>query len=286
MKKISLSLLFCLASMAASAQSPVSEALPFMQMDFNPVSLAMGSSGLPTAAILLQGDTRLAAGVAYENYMPELGSTQYIIGGVAGAVGNFGASLGFTRGTGEDITGERFTPSETLVNAGFSYAVTRTLSAGINVKFAREQLLSDYSLQAVAADLFVAGKVDAFDFAAGVCSVGTQVESESTGSFNLPSAATAGCGYVYDADSFSVCTRAKADYYFSGYLAAGIGAELLYDGMFAVRAGYHYGGESIIPNFASAGLGLHVGEFTLDAAYIFASDALKNSFSICAGVKF
>ena len=119
----------------------------------------------------------------------------------------------------------------------------------------------------MAADLFVAGKVDAFDFAAGVCSVGTQVESESTGSFNLPSAATAGCGYVYDADSFSVCTRAKADYYFSGYLAAGIGAELLYDGMFAVRAGYHYGGESIIPNFASAGLGLHVGEFALGAAY-------------------
>ena len=287
MKKISLTLLAGILCLAASAQEPVSEALPFMQMDFNPSSIAMGSTRIPSAAILHLSGTKLAADVAYESYMPELSGTQYVSGGAAGTYGKFGASIGFTRGTGDEITGERFTPSEILVNAGLSYAVTPMIAAGVNVKYAKEQLLSNYSNNAVAADVFVAGKLDAFDFAAGVSSLGGQVESESTGKFNLPSAVTLGCGYLYDLNE-EIClyARLRGDYYFSGNPAAGLGVEGWYKGMFAVRAGYHYGGESVIPNFASAGLGARIGEFPFDAAYIFASEALMNSFSICAGVRF
>ena len=52
------------------------------------------------------------------------------------------------------------------------------------------------------------------------------------------------------------------------------------------RAGYHYGGETILPSFASAGLGLCLGHLELDAAYVFASDVLGNSFSLKIGVWF
>ena len=48
MKKISLTLLAGILCLAASAQEPVSEALPFMQMDFNPSSIAMGSTRIPS----------------------------------------------------------------------------------------------------------------------------------------------------------------------------------------------------------------------------------------------
>ena len=286
MKKISLTILSGIICLTASAQELVSEALPFMQMDFNPSSVAMGSTRIPGAPILPLSGTKLAAGVAYESYMPDFGGTQYVSGGVAGTYGRFGASLGFTRGTGDEITGERFTPSEILVNAGVSYAISPVIAAGVNVKYAKEQLLSNYSNNAVAADFFVAGKVDALDFAAGVTSVGGQVESESTGKFNLPSAVTLGCGYLYEFDKISLAARVKGDYYFSGNLAAGLGVEGWYEGLVAVRAGYHYGGDSIIPDFASIGLGVRLGEFTLDAAYLFASEVLQNSFSICAGVRF
>lgn len=286
MRKISLILVSGILCLAASAQDLVSEALPFMQMDFNTSSIAMGSTRIPGAAVLPLSDTKLAAGVAYESYMPDLSNTRYISGGVAGVKGRLGASLGFTRGTGDEISGERFSPSEILVNAGISYAITPMIAAGINVKYAKEQLLSNYSNNAVAADLFVAGKVDAFDFAAGVSSIGTPVESENTGKFNLPSAATLGCGFSAGTGELSICARARGDYYFSGNLAAGLGFEGWYKGLVALRAGYHYGGESIIPDFASAGIGARLGEFTIDAAYIFASEALMNSFSVCAGVRF
>ena len=286
MRKISLILLSGILCMAASAQELVSEALPFMQIDFNPVSTSMGSSIVPSAAVLPLGSTRLAAGVAYENYMPDLGSTQYISGGVAGKAGRIGASLNFTRGTGEEISAERFTPSEVLVNAGVSYAFNPMIAAGINVKYAKEQLLSDYSNHAVAADMFLSGKLENMELTAGVSSIGSRVQSKNTGNFNLPSAVTAGGAYLIAAEDYTVLARARADYYFSGHLAAGAGAEFCYNNMFSFRAGYHYGGESIIPSFASIGAGLHIGEFTLDAAYIFASEALAGSFSICAGVRF
>ena len=59
-----------------------------------------------------------------------------------------------------------------------------------------------------------------------------------------------------------------------------------YDGLVFARAGYHYGGDSLVPTFASAGLGLKIGEFTLDAAYLFASDILGGTFSVGVGVRF
>ena len=284
MKKLYSMILALSLPLGMSAQT--SEALPFMQLDFQPASLAMGSSHVHSAATLPLGASPLDAGVAFETYMPAISATNYISGGVAGLLDKIGLSLGFTRGSGEPVTGEQFTPSEVLINVGASYAVLDWLAAGVNVKFAKEQLLSNYSNSAFAADMFVAGKVSEFDFAAGLSSVGQKVASSSTGSFSLPSAATVGCGYVYSEDILSICARAKADYYFSGAVAAGFGAEFCYSGTALVRAGYHYGGDSIIPSFASAGLGVRFREFTLDAAYLFASDILANSFAISAGVRF
>ena len=84
MKKIFLTILSGIICLTASAQELVSEALPFMQMDFNPSSVAMGSTRIPGAAILPLSGTKLAAGVAYESYMPDFGGTQYVSGGVAG----------------------------------------------------------------------------------------------------------------------------------------------------------------------------------------------------------
>jgi hypothetical protein len=285
MKKIYLTLSSCLLCIVAIAQNPVSEALPFVQLDYNPASISMGSTYIGSAAMVPLSDSNLNAGALYQSYMPEIDGTQYMGVGVSGKKDALGLSLAFVRGKGAGITGEKFSPSEMMLNIGAGYAFTENLSAGINVKYARDQILSDYSHGAVAADIFVAGKMDRFDYAGGVSSIGQKVASESTGSFRLPSAATLGCGYTVG-EEHVLRTRVKADFYFSKAVAAGIGAEYAYKGMVSARCGYHYGGDSVIPSFASAGLGLHIGDFTIDAAYLFASDVLKNSFAVSAGVRF
>lgn len=285
MRKIAIIAAACLMSLAAAAQT--SEALPFIQMDFSPVSLGMGSTCVPSSAVLPLSGTKLAAGVVYEDYMPELSSTQYFGAGVAGSMNKFGYSLAFSRGTGEAVSGETFKPSEILVNAGMSYAVADFLAIGANVKYGQEKLLASYSSSAVAFDLFAAGKYSGFDFAAGVSALGGKVKSESTGDFSLPSAITLAAGYsTVLADVHGLTARVKADRYFSGPLAAGLGVEYGYDGLVFARAGYHFGGDSIIPSFASVGLGAHLGEFTLDAAYLLASEVLGGSFSVSLGVRF
>ena len=287
MRKLFYIALAGLMPLAMNAQTLGTEAMPFVHLDYNPASLAMGSTMAPTAAVLPLSDFTLAAGGAYKYYMPDISGTKYYSGGVAGKYGKFGAAVSFTRGTGEEISGSGFTPAEILVNGGAAYAFTTNLSAGVNVLYAKEQLLSDYSNSAVAFDAFVAGRFDAIDFFAGVSSMGGKVSSESTGDFSLPSAAVAGVGYGIDiAEYHAVSARIKADYFLSGAFAAGIGAEYSFDKLIFARVGYHYGGESVVPSFASAGFGFHNGMFCLDAAYLFGSDVLNNSFSVSVGVRF
>ena len=200
--------------MTLEAAAQTSEALPFIQMDYNPVSLATGSTLIPSSAVLPLSDVKLAGGVAYESYMPGLSPTNYISAGAA-------------------------------------------------------------------------GKFSGFEFAAGASALGGKVQSESTGDFSLPAAITIGGGYTAKfAEVHAITARIKADRYFSGPIAAGFGFEYGYDGLAFARAGYHYGGDSIVPSFASAGLGLKIGEFTLDAAYLFASDILGGTFSVGVGVRF
>lgn len=285
MKKIYMILAGSLFCAGAFAQDLVSEAMPFVQLDYNPVSVSMGSTRVASAAVLPLSDYSLSAGATYQSYMPEMNGTQYIGVGVSGKTDGLGLSLAFVRGKGAEITGEKFSPSEMMVNIGAGYSFADNFSAGVNVKYAREQILSNYSHGAVAADIFIAGKMDNVDFAGGLSSIGQKISSESTGDFRLPGAATVAAGYTLDGDN-TLVTRIKAEFYFSKAVALGIGAEYNFMGIVSLRGGYHYGGNSVIPSFASAGIGFHIGEFTLDASYLLGSDVLKNSFAVSAGVRF
>lgn len=281
-----------LISLAAAAQNPTSEALPFMQLDYNPSSIAMGSTQVSSAATLPFCEMKLAGGLSYQNYMPQISATKFIGAGLAGRLDKIGYSLSFVHGTGEkvyveDAGSKYYEPTEMLVNAGLSYAFLDFLSVGVNVKYAKEQPWTNYSIDGIAADVFVAGKVEGIDFAAGVSSLGPKVKSQSSDEFDLPTALTVGAGYRYEiSDEHALAIRAKVDSYLSTGLAAGAGVEYCFSGMVSARAGYHYGGDSVLPTFASAGLGVNYSGFTLDAAYLFASDILGGTFALSAGYRF
>ena len=292
MKKLSIIIATGLISLAAAAQNPTSEALPFMQLDYNPSSLAMGSTVVPTATLLPFCDIKVAGGVTYQNYLPRISATQYIGGGMAGRLDKIGYSISFVHGTGEkiyvmDATVDYYVPRDILLNAGVSYAFVDFMALGVNVKYAKETPWINSSIDGLAADVILAGKVNDIDFTAGVSSIGPKVKSQSSAEYDLPGAITVGAGYRYEAsDEHALTIRAKLDSYFTSGLAAGAGVEYCWSGMVSARAGYHYGGESIVPTFASAGLGICYSGITLDAAYLFASDVLGGTFAISAGVRF
>ena len=191
-----------LISLAAAAQNPTSEALPFMQLDYNPSSLAMGSTKVSSAATIPFSGIQLAGGLSYQTYMPQLSATKYIGGGFAGSLDKLGYSLSFVHGTGEklyiDDIATDYNPTEMMVNAGLSYAFLDFLAAGVNVKYAKEQPWAKYSIDGLAADVFLAGNVSGIDFAAGISSLGQKVKSQSSSEYDLPTALTLSAGYRYE----------------------------------------------------------------------------------------
>lgn len=281
-----------LLAIPSGATEPGSEALPFLRLHQNPASLAAGAASAGTAALLPFGGDRLCAGASYLSYMPSVSRTDYISGGISSRFGSFGdagkeeisrfgATLNFTRGAGREVYGTDYKPSDLLLNAGFGWAMTRQLSIGLNLSYASQSLTEDYSVKAVAADIFLAGKFGGFSFAAGASSLGGGVGSEETGDFSLPASAEAFFAYDFPlAGKHGLRASLDADYYFSGAFSAALGAEYAFGDIAFARAGYRYGGDSIIPSFASAGLGFRFKGFELDAAYLFASETLGGSFAL------
>ena len=287
MRKLYMILAAGLASLNIYAGNPASEALPFMQIDYTPRSIAMGNSNLGCSSAVALADFKFKGGIGYDNYMPELSGTRYMIGGIAAKRNSFGFSASFQRGTGDKISGENYSPSEILLNLGAGVAMTENFGIGVNVKYAHEQLLSDYSNKAVAFDLTASWRYKTSMISGGITCIGESVKSSTKEAYPLPTALDLAGNHTFVfTEDHSVQLAAKADYYLSGAFAAGAGVEYSYAGMVFARAGYHYGGESLVPSFASAGLGLHLGEFFVDASYVFASDVLNNSFAISVGVCF
>ena len=276
-----------LFSTAAHAGRPVSEALPFTQIDFNPASMATGFSNVATVARVPFSQYRGAAGAGFINYMPEIDGTRYIFGSAFIRHEGMGASLSVVRGIGAEIESEGFIPSETLVNAGLAWVLFPSLNMGLNVKYASEDILPDYNHSAIAADIFLAGEAGDFDFALGVSDLGQKVGSESTGDFSLPAAFSLAGGWKHAiSDRHEVKAQCRADRFFSGAFAAGAGAEYRYASFAFARLGYHYGGESFMPSFAAAGLGILYKGFALDLAYIFASATLGGSTCLNLAYRF
>ena len=180
-----------------------------------------------------------------------------------------------------------FSPSDMQVNFGVGWRFLPYLSAGANVKYVRSSLAEGHAYGAVASDLFLMSEVSDFRVALGVSSLGSKVTSASGDKFGLPASVTLGAGYGHTfAQKHGVEILAEADWYFSGALSANAGAEYTFNDLVSVRAGYRYGGKSIIPSYASVGAGVKFFGVHLDAAFLIASGPLKNTFCIGAGYSF
>lgn len=283
-----LTLLIALALVSVTASAQTSDALPFVRTGHSAAREAMAGAGsvsgasaawasFDNAALSAFGDNTLDAAVSYNNWTPSSGNM--FAGGLTYRLGsNFGITAGAYYGLGkeydiysnEGVKKGTFTPTQMQFNLGAGLKILPWLSVGVNVHAATETLAEGASYKAFSGDLFLMGHMDSFKFAAGVVSLGTPVKSSTGTSYNLPSSFKLAGGYEDSFGGISCAVYTDLDYLFlaSGF-SASVGAELGWDEIASLRAGYHFASKNTpLPNYFSAGLGGRLLGFSLDAAVL------------------
>lgn len=289
-------------ALSAYAQN---EAMPFCRMALDAKSLAMGASILGTsdlggavanaAAIPFSSQSLSASATATlfqpsvsASIMPAVGVSYNLkdkLGISAGWFGNLQKAYDITDGTGK-VTGQ-FKPADMQLHLGVAYRIIKQLSVGVNLKYLNSKLAQDASYNAFAGDVLVMGRFGGLKCAAGVMSLGTPVKSLSGAKFPLPASAKLAVAYELSlADAHRIEAEANADYYFAGSFGASVGASWSFRDYVSVRAGYHYGGKSIMPSFASLGLSGGYKGYQLHLAYLLSSGAMKNTLAAGVSVSF
>ena len=290
--------------------SPVisnAQALPFTAVDYDAVSLAKGGTSLtettsvantafanPAAVVFYDG--MLDASLGYTMWQTDFSNTTIASAGAALKIGkNIGVTASFSKGSAPEYTaidgnGQEtgsFKPGNMQLGLGVAYKIIPFLSVGANIGYATENLAPEASYGALNADVYAMVKFGGLKAAVGVSEVGGKVTSASGKVFSIPSAANLGIGYALQTgEKHGIDFNADAQYFFTDGIAAAVGASYAYNDMIFVRAGYRYGGSSVIPSFASAGLGLRLFGARIDLAYLFASEVMKNTMSVSVGYTF
>lgn len=307
MKHILISAIVLLAaSVPALAQS---DALPFTRIERDPVAAGMAGASVSSsshgaysafrnAAVLPFTRQKLAAGVSYQRWTPDVSLTNNIQGGFAYKLSErMGVSVGFATQSGEafdqlnndgSVAGS-ITPKDNLVAVGLGFGVSEAMAIGVNARYAMQNLGPDASYNGVSGDLFVLyHPSEALDLTAGISTLGTSVKSVTKKSFSQPASVNLGAAYRMGfAEIHAVEATANADYYFSGSYGVALGAEYGWNGMVFARAGYRLASkEAVIPTHAALGLGFQYKGIRLDAAWLTASKALGNTLAFGLGYAF
>ena len=304
MKNILIYTVALLMPLMASAQ-----ALPFVSADYFPAALAKAGavttetastafSAFGNAAAIPYSDRKADFAAGYTLWQPSSANSSVIAaGGTYKLNDKMGVTLGLTYGMhpGYEIFSESgsskgtFKPTDMQVKAGFAYRFLPFLSAGVNIGYASSTLAQGTSYGAFVADIFLMSKFNDLKVALGVSDLGSSVTSSSGQKFALPSALTFGLGYdKIFAESHRVDVSLDADYYFANAVAAAVGIGYTFNDMAGFKAGYRYGGKSVIPSYASAGLCGKFFGITLDLAYIIPAgkSPMANTLALSAGYTF
>ena len=273
MKEKILILLLALASALPLLADEGSVAFPFLRVNQDPRSAAMGEVSLytnPAATVWLEGNG--AAGLSWQSWKP--GPSTFLSAGGYGIIAKrFGIKASFSKQseTPYDLVDENaqpagsFTPGALRADFGFSAKLTDQLSAGVNAVYASRTLAADSRTSAFAADLALMGVFGSFQLAGGARLLGGKTLSAS-------------------GDGFTLQASLEAEYFFYGAPAVQAGLEYGWNHLLFVRAGYHYGG--LIPSHASAGLGLDLKGFCIDFSYLFGAGDINGSLLIGASYRF
>lgn len=291
-----------------SAALSVSKAqtLPSLMLGQDPASLSMGMSGVASKAGAYALQNNVASISLSENafdsqigigmWQPAYADLKTIGAAAVYRLGKLGFGFDFkmlkmpsysgVSGNGSDIRDSEFTPGETNISAGFSYAFMDFLSAGVTMRYAGSKLAPEASATVFGADVAVYFKKDGIRAGLSLNNIGTKVKYSET-AYAQPMMAKVGAGYDLELGTSSLAFNAEADVLFAGGVMAGVGCEYAFKDMVFARAGYHYGNSAgAVPSYASAGLGVKLFGAQLNFAYLFGSEVLANSMLVSLGYSF
>ena len=296
MKKILLtSLVAALLPVALFAQT--SPALPFVRIDRNPITSAMGgtegtSALYNPAAVPFRGGDLMAS---YQIWAPggAKSSNMNLMAGIKigkrfgfNILGAYQSGQAYTQ---YDITGKAgasYVPTDLMAGAGVGFAITDFLSVGVNVKYAKSSIATSVSYGSVAGDAFVMFYKNGFTVTGGVASLGMPVKSGEQ-SFSLPASGKVALRYDKAFGTSAIAVAADADVFFTGGLGAALGLQYSWNDMVFVRGGFHVGtSPAPLPTYASLGLGVKVIGIHIDASWITANEVLGNTLNIGLGYAF
>jgi hypothetical protein len=283
------------------------QALPYTAVETDAASLGKAGANLTetgsiayssfsNAAAIPFSDAKFDVAAGYTLWQPSAVKTNMLnVGAAYNANNKFGVAVGFMYGMNPayDVTNEsggvkdQFKPSDMHVNVGLAYRFLPYLSLGANIGYASSSLAEEYSYGALAADVFLMTKISGVKATLGVSNLGTSVKSVSGAKFSLPASVALGVGYEATfAQKHGLDVALDADYFLKGGFAAALGAEYSYDDLAFVRAGYRYGGKSVMPSYASVGVGAKFIGIKVDLAYLIASGPMKNTLALGVGYTF
>jgi len=303
MKKLLFSaIMLFVACTLASAGEPGTEALPFLRISRDPASLSEGAAQISSSAysvftnpsVIPFSSKGVQAAVSYGRWTPN--SSSMLDAGVSARIGKrIGITGGLSTGinTPYDLYGKtgkvvgKYTPVDMIMGVGVACAIIDYLSVGANIKYAFSSLAKGSSYGAVASDIFVAGQYKGLVATVGVASLGSKVKSESGDAYAIPASAAFGLGYKnMFADKYGVAAQVNGDYYFSGAFSAAAGLELSYADYVSLRAGYNYGGKSVIPSYAHVGLGAGYDFINFNAKVLLGNENLNGTVIVGLSLDF
>ena len=308
--KLIYTLALCLSVPALNISAKDTEALPFIRIVRDPASGAMGFAGVASSSSIAYSSFSNPAMIpffdktgdiafSYQNWAPDgVKSSNFNLGAgfklFDGRLG-FGFGGAFQNGEKYDTFNEAgvmtgsYTPNDMQINLGASSLITKNFSFGINLRYARQSLSHDNaSYETVATDMFIAYRLNEFNFTAGLSSLGSSVKSASDEDFTIPTSATLGAEWHRTlAKEHGIKAVADFDYFFSDNVTAGFGAQYSWKDMVFIRTGYHFGSDkAVLPSFLTLGGGIKHKRIRLDAAWLTGNDAIKNSLSLGLGIMF
>ncbi len=305
MKKI---LSICLAAfIAVSAFADNGTSMGFARVNHDPAALGMGGAGLvnasaystySNAAALAFASYSLDAALGYQLYQPSGVTTNNISAGAAYLLSKLAFGASFTYGMCPSYTiysntgNERgsYTSFQMQANVGLSYKIIDCLALGLNFHYLTMNPADGYSYTSYAGDLFAQAQFSGLKVALGAVNIGTAITDSNGNSCPIASSIALGLGYDLALSDVNALNFAlDADYYLSDGLAAALGAQYTWNSMVSARAGFRYGGQSVVPTFATVGLGCALKGIRLDLAYLLPVDsnsALSNTITVGLGYRF
>lgn len=266
-------------------------AMEFAARPTDPVTFALGgTSAFHSAAARVQEEMKMDATVIATPWQTKA-SKEFDLGAdiFFKAGKHFGAGVNFGMGLGEKynpgIAGKNsFQPMDMAVGASVAYGIIPAVGIGASVRYLYSKTTPQHHFGTVGADILLSGGVKGFRYAAGVTNIGGKVKAADGTKYAIPAAGTVAVGYDHAFSKHGIGASFQGDYFFKGGFRCGVGAQYNYNEMVYVRAGYSYGGKTVLPSYASLGAGFHFKGFHLDVAALIGD--ITGTVMIGAGYRF